>query len=166
MTDIDWNVELRRIEREFDGLPPEPSAAAQRARKAAAQRQQEEAEARLAGIGAVARLVLVASLAGALWWWPYGTRCGQELAGFIGAQAMIVVGGLAAAVHCWRHRLAIAHSLALLLVLGGVALVSAQVLPRLGYATVVGVEATAWRCAGTAAPAAPSPASPTVDAAT
>ena len=147
MSEIDWNVELRRIEREFDGLPPEPSAAALRARKAAEQRAREEAEARLAGFGAIARVALVASLAGALWWWPYGTSCGPHLAGFLGAQSMIVVGGLAAAVHCWRHRLAVMHSVALVLVLGGLALLGAQVLPRLGYATVVGVDSTAWQCA-------------------
>ena len=35
MSEIDWNVELRKIEREYDGLPPEPSANALRARRAA-----------------------------------------------------------------------------------------------------------------------------------
>jgi hypothetical protein len=32
---VDWNAELRKIEHEFDGLPPEPSAAQLKAKRAA-----------------------------------------------------------------------------------------------------------------------------------
>ena len=146
MTDIDWNVELRKIEREYDGLPPLPSPTVLRAQKAAEQRAREEAEHRVAVLAAGARLILVASLVAALFWWPYATDCGPDLAGFLGAQAMIVVGGVWTAVHAWRHRLATSHTIALVLVLIGIALVAAHVLPRLGYATVVGIDATGWRC--------------------
>ena len=146
MTDIDWNLELRKIEREYDGLPPLPSPTAQRAQKAAEQRVREQAERRIAVLAAGARLILVASLVAALAWWPYATDCGADLAGFLGAQAMIVVGGVWSAVFAWRHRLATSHTIALVLVLIGLALVAAHVLPRLGYATIAGIDATGWRC--------------------
>lgn len=143
---IDWNVELRTIEREYDGLPPEPSTAAGRARRIAELREREQAERRLALFGSAARLVLAGGLLAAIAWWPYGARCGAGLAGFLMAGGMIVLGGGWSAVHAWRHRLAISHGIALAIVLAGLAILSAQVLPRLGYATVVGVEANAWQC--------------------
>ena len=145
---IDWNTELRKIERQFDGLPPLPSASVIKARKERERRAREEVEARLARVGAAGRLLLVATLAGALWWWPYATACGIDLAALLGAEAMIVVGGAWAAVHAWRHRLAASHTLAIALLVTGLALVSAQVLPRIGVATVAGVEGTRWRCDG------------------
>jgi hypothetical protein len=143
---VDWNTELRRIERQFDGLPPEPSASVVKARKAAEQRLKEQVEHRVAVISSVARLLLVAALAGALRWWPYATDCGVDLASFLGAQLMVVVGGLWAAVHSWRHRLPACHAAAMLLLVAGLALIAAQVLPRLGYATIAGIHATAWGC--------------------
>ena len=143
---VDWNTELRRIERQFDGLPPEPSASVIKARKAAEQRLKEQVEHRVAVISSVARLLLVATLASALSWWPYATDCGLDLASFLGAQMMVVVGGLWAAVHSWRHRLPACHASAMALLMAGLALVAMQVLPRLGYATIAGVHATAWSC--------------------
>ena len=80
MTEIDWNVELRKIEREYDGLPPEPSAAKLRAERAAEQRRRERAAATLAFFGAWARLLLVGALGASLLWWPYGRTCGIDLA--------------------------------------------------------------------------------------
>lgn len=147
MAEIDWNTELRKIEREYDGLPPEPSPAAQRAQRAAEQRAREQAETRLAAFSAIVRLSLVAALVSALWWWPYDTDCGAGLAGYLGAQCMIVVGGLWVAVHAWRYRLATSHTIALLFLLTGLVLVAGQVLPRLGYVTITGMGATHWRCA-------------------
>ena len=146
---IDWNVELRRIERQFDGLPPEPSASVVKARKEAEKRAKAEAEARLALLGSTLRLALVASLATALYWWPYGAQCGPELAGLVGAMSMVVVGGLWTAAHSWRHRLAANHALAVALLVAGLALVAAQVLSRTGYARITGVDGTAWSCPAT-----------------
>ena len=150
MTQIDWTRELRKIEREYDGLPPEPSPVAARAQKMAQRRAREEAVRRRALLGGAGRLLLVAALLGALPWWPYATDCGPDLAALLGAQAMIVVGGLWTAVFAWRHRLAANHTIALLLLMAGLALVAAQVLPRLGWVTIPGMDATAWRCAATA----------------
>ena len=147
MTGIDWNTELRTIARQYDGLPPEPSPMEARARKAAEAREREKVEQRFAALGASVRLLLVASLLGALYWWPYAIGCGGGLIGLLAAQAMVVVGGLWTAVFSWRHRLAASHTLALGFVLAGLVLSAAQVLPRLGYVTVAGVDGTQWRCA-------------------
>ena len=147
MSEIDWNVELRKIEREYDGLPPEPSANALRARRAAELRERQEAAERIALVGGWARLVLVTTLAVALYWWPHARGCGLDLAAFLGAEAMVAVGGLWVAVFTWRHRLATGHTLALVLLIAGLARVAVQTLPRLGYATFAGVPADGWLCA-------------------
>lgn len=146
MSEIDWNTELRKIEREYDGLPPEPSPAELRAQRAADARARQEAERSLARFGASLRLLLVAALLGALWWWPYATSCGVGLDALLLAQTMVVVGGLWTAVFAFRHHLATSHTAALVLVLTGLVLLAAQVLPRLGYITVTGMDATHWRC--------------------
>jgi len=41
MGEINWLTELRKIEREFDGLPPEPTPMELRARRAAEQARRE-----------------------------------------------------------------------------------------------------------------------------
>ncbi len=147
MSEIDWNTELRKIEREYDGLPPEPSPAELRAQREAERLEREEADSRIAAIGASMRLVLVACLLAALWWWPYATQCGPGLLGLVATECMVVVGGIWVAAFTFRWRLATGHTVALLLVLTGLVLVAAQVLPRLGYVTITGMPATHWRCA-------------------
>lgn len=149
MSEIDWKVELRKIEREFDGLPPEPSPAALRAQQEAAQRARARAATRLALFGAWARLTLVVALAVALFWWPRAHGCGVDLVAFVGAEAMVVVGGLWVVAFTWRHRLAASHAVALVLCLTGLVLVAVQLLPRAGYATFGGVNVErGWRCEG------------------
>jgi hypothetical protein len=149
VSDIDWNVELRKIVREYDGLPPEPSPAALRAQQEAAQRARQRAATRLALIGAWARIVLVAALVAALYWWPLTRGCGLDLAALLGAVTMVVIGGLWIAAFTWRHRLAASHGVGVALFIAGLALAAAQVLPRAGYATVAGVHGErGWRCGG------------------
>lgn len=144
MSDIDWNVELRKIVREYDGLPPEPSPAEIRAQKQAVMH--ARAAERVARIGAWARLALVVALAAALYWWPNAHACGPDLFAFLAAEGMVAIGGLWIAAFTWRHRLGASHSLALVLLVTGLVLVAAQVLPRLGYATIAGVQADRWSC--------------------
>lgn len=143
---IDWNVELRKIERQFDGLPPAPSIAVQKARKEREQREKQAVEARVTQLSALARLLLVVTLTAALPWWPYATGCGPGVAALVAAYGMVAVGGLWVATYAWRHRLAASHALALAFVLAGLVLVASQVLPRAGYVTIRGVEASGWSC--------------------
>ena len=148
MSEIDWPVELRKLEREFDGLPPEPSPARVRARREAERRAQERRTARARMLGAMARLLLVAALGGAVGAWPYAHACGPGLFAYLGAEAVMVVGGLWVAWSTWTCRMAKAHSAAMGLVLCGLALIAAQILPRIGYAKVDATAPPQWWCDG------------------
>jgi hypothetical protein len=136
VSDDSWSTQLKKIEREFDGLPPEPSAAFKKLQSEEERRAQERAQQRVAMIGAGARLILVFALFGALVIWPYENACGWGLFGYIGAEAVIVAGGLWVAFTTWRARLPKMHMLSLFIVLVGLILIAAEVLPRTGYASV------------------------------
>ena len=136
MIDNDWSTKLKNIEREFDGLPPEPSLAFKKMQSEEERRAQERAQQRAAAIGAGARLILVFALFGALAIWPYAKDCGAGWFGYIGAEAVIVAGGLWVAFTTWRHRLPKMHTLSLVIILVGLVLIASEVLPRTGYASV------------------------------
>ena len=144
---IDWKAELRKIERQFDGLPPEPPPTEIRTQKLANIREREQAERQITVVGASARLLLVGVLLGAPWWWPYANACGFGLAAFLAAKSMIVVGGLWSAVFAWRNRLVASHTVALAFVFTGLALLAAELLPRLGYVSIATMGDPHWRCA-------------------
>jgi len=158
MDQIDWKAELRKIEREYDGLPPEPPtaeirvvppetpAAQNRGQKLPNIRAREQTERNVVLLAASARLVLVGLLLGALWWWPYANSCGFGLAAFLSAKAMIVVGGVWGAVFAWRNRLAASHTIAVAFTVVGIALIAAELLPRLGYVTIPHMGAVHMRC--------------------
>ena len=150
MDQIDWKAELRKIEREYDGLPPEPALpnppAEIKGQKLANIRVREQAERKVMLFAASARLALVGSLLGALWWWPYANSCGFGLAAFLSAKTMIVVGGMWGAVFAWRNRLVTSHTIAVAFVFTGLALLAADVLPRLGYITIPHMGAVHLRC--------------------
>ena len=119
MTSVDWRTELRKIEREFDGLAPEPSPAELRARRAEELREQERQDERAARVGAWARLVSIAALASGLAFWPYPRTCGFDLYAYMGAATGVVVGGLWVAECTWRSRMAKTHGLAILVLIAG-----------------------------------------------
>jgi hypothetical protein len=149
MSEIDWNAELRKVERQFDGLPPEKTPEERRAQRATDQLAQERRDQDAAAVGAWARLVLVALLVGTIQLWPYARECGAGLFVFVGAEAVIVAGGLWVAVYTWRGSLAKTHVLALTMALWGAALVSVEVLPRVGYAKVDPTHPPGWSCVET-----------------
>jgi len=136
VVDNDWSVKLKKIEREFEGLPPEPSPAFKKMQSEEERRAQERAQQRAAMIGASARLILVFMLFVALAIWPYANECGSGLFGYLGTKAVIVAGGLWVAFTTWRARLAKMHALSLVIVLVGLILIAVDVLPRIGYASV------------------------------
>ena len=136
MAQDDWSVQLKKIEREFNGLPPEPSPAFKKMQSEEERRAQERAQQRAAMIGAGARLVLVFALYTALAIWPYDNQCGSGLLGYLAVEIVIVVGGVWVAFTTWRYRLPKMHTLSLFIVLAGLILIAAEVLPRVGYAAV------------------------------
>jgi hypothetical protein len=129
-----WASQLKKIEREFDGLPPEPSLASQKMQTEAERRAKEKVQQRAAMFGAGARLVLVFALGAAIVMWPYSRECGWGWFGYVGVEGVIVLGGLWVAATTWRGRLAKMHAFSLLIVLAGLVLIAAEMLPRMGYA--------------------------------
>jgi hypothetical protein len=146
MSGIDWNVELRKVERQFDGLPPEPSPAEVRARLAAEREAKQQQEVMGNAVMTWARLLLVVSLAGALKFWPYPRECGPGLFGYVATEGMLVIGALWVVVCTWRHRMVKTHALALMMVLGGLALLEIEILPRVGYAQIDTARPPQWWC--------------------
>ncbi len=88
------------------------------------------------------RVGLVLALGVALPFWPYAHRCGTALFLYLGAAGMLVLGGLWGAVTTWDRRMGRAHALSLVATLWGLALVAAEVLPRVGYAA----QRLPWSC--------------------
>jgi hypothetical protein len=156
----DWSTQLKKIEREFDGLPPEPSPAFKKMQSEEQRRAQERAQQRAAMIGAGARLILVFALGVALAFWPYERECGSGLFGFLGVETVIVVGGAWVAFTTWRYRLPRMHILSLVIILVGLTLIAAEVLPRVGYAAVDPKLPPQFSC-----PDAPSSEAPSVSVA-
>ena len=152
MIDNDWSTKLKNIEREFDGLPPEPSPAFKKMQSEEERRAQERAQQRAAAIGAGARLLLVFALFGALAIWPYAKDCGAGWFGYVGAEAVIVAGGLWVAFTTWRYRLPKMHALSLVIILVGLVLIASEVLPRTGYASVDPKNPPQLWCPETSAP--------------
>jgi hypothetical protein len=149
MSDLDWNVELRKIEREYDGLAPLPSPAAVNAKRASERMAQLRQEAQAAAFGAWARLLLVVALAVALVFWPYARECGAGLFVYMGAQTLIVAGALWVVTWTWRWRMVKTHGLALMMALYALVLLGAQVAPRVGYAKVDPAHPQQWGCSAT-----------------
>ena len=149
MPQDDWSVQLKKIEREFEGLPPEPSPAFKKMQTEEQKRAQERVKQRAAMIGGGARLVLVAALGVALAFWPYENECGSGLLGYLAVEVVIIVGGLWVATSTWRARLPKMHILSLLIALAGLVLVATEVLPRIGYAAVDPKHPLHFSCADT-----------------
>jgi hypothetical protein len=74
--------------------------------------------------------------------WPYSRTCGLPLFGYLGATVIVVLTGLWAATASWRYRVALAHVVALTVLLYGLTLGVAELLPRTGYA----VDHAGWQC--------------------
>ena len=77
--------------------------------------------------------------------WPYAHPCGSPLFGFFSAVVTVLLTGIWAAVSAWKYRIPLAHVVALIVVLYAFALITAEVLPRTGYA----VDRASWECEAT-----------------
>lgn len=132
MSEINWSVELRKIEREYDGLPAAKSRTQIRLQKIQEIIARGELEERLAALGVWVRLALVGSLATSLYWWPYGHGCGFSLAAYLASQAMVIVGGVPLAVSTWRNRHAPVFAGALFFCLIAWTMIALQIFPRMG----------------------------------
>jgi hypothetical protein len=136
LAEENWSTQLKKLEREFEGLPPAPSPAMQKMQSEEQRRGKERAQQRTAMFGAGARLILVFALGAAIWMWPYSRECGWGWFGYVGVEAVIVGGGLWVAFTTWRARLPRMHVLSLLIILAGLGLLAVEALPRIGYAAI------------------------------
>ena len=146
VSEINWALELRKIEREYDGLPPEPSAAEVRQRREAERKERERQDAVAASFGVYFRLTLVVCLAVSLAAWPYDVSCGAMLYGYLATVLVLILGGTWTAVATFRHRLAWRHLIALTVIFWGFVLGAAEVLPRIGYAIPTPRHGADWSC--------------------
>jgi hypothetical protein len=97
-------------------------------------------------LGVMSRLVLAVALGVAMLFWPYSSRCGVGLFGYLGASTMVIVAGVWTSVWTWRHRSVQGHVLSLLLILWGLILGGQEVLPRVGYAKPDVMHPAIWMC--------------------
>jgi len=142
----DWDKELAKIDRAMARVPepaapaPGPARPAQPAPAGAGPAPQH------AGPRATTttwlRVLLVLTLAVAMPLWPYPKGCGVGLFVYLAACSMVVLAGVWAAVSTWHRRRPVGHILAILVLLWGLGLVAAEVLPRVGYAK----SAIRWTC--------------------
>jgi hypothetical protein len=149
LSEINWAVELRKIEREFDGLPPEPSSIEQRQQRDAEEMEAEQSDYASASFGVYFRLTLVLCLGVCIVCWPYEMTCGFPLAGYMGAVVLMVIAGVWTASATFANRMPRSHLTAILVVVWGLILGAAQALPRIGYANPVPGRSTTWRCDAT-----------------
>jgi hypothetical protein len=86
-------------------------------------------------VGVWGRVFLGLALGVMMAGWPYMRSCGFPLLGYLGAVVTVILSGLVAATAAWRHRIGLAQVVALIVVLYGLTLCAAELLPRVGYAT-------------------------------
>lgn len=141
-----WEDELKKIDRQLESISDEALLPAKSAPTPAARAVAEEQQKATSTLGVMSRLVLAAALGVGILFWPYGTRCGLPLFGYLASAGLISVAGAWSAVWTWRHRSARGHVLALLLTLWGALLAANEILPRIGYARPSLEHPAVWLC--------------------
>ena len=143
----DWDAELKKIDKRMESMSdaaliPAPAKGAPSAVRAAVAAERETTRTWPAFL----RLALATALAVGILFWPYPSRCGAGLAGYLVAVSAVTVGGLWSSVWTWRHRTSRAHVLSLLLVIWGLVLGAMEILPRTGYAKPDAARPAGWVC--------------------
>jgi hypothetical protein len=146
MSPTDWDKELAKIDKQLESISDQALLPAAGAKTSAEKAQVAETRRTTSTLGVFARLVLAVALGVAMLFWPYSTRCGIGLFGYLGAAAMVIVAGVWTSIWTWRHRSAQAHILSLLLILWGIVLGAQEILPRAGYAKPDPAHPPIWMC--------------------
>ncbi len=146
MSDRDWEAEMKKIDRQLEGMSDEAMFPSKAAKSAPEKAQVQAVQSGTSTLGVFLRLTLSVALGVAIVFWPYSARCGLGLAAFLAAVATLIVAGGWSAVWTWRHRAARAHVLSLLLLLWGLVLAGLDVLPRVGYAKPSASHPALWSC--------------------
>lgn len=148
MSQTDWDRELKRIEREFEGGSADPIIRLDNSRKAADRHAKDQRKARGGALAVWVRLFLVVALAVGMYFWPYARACGVGLFGYMGAATLVGAGSLWVSASSWQARLVRAHAVSMLMLIVALALLASQILPRVGYAKVDAAQTPVWMCRG------------------
>ena len=146
MADRNWDKELSRIDKQLESVSDAALFPSAKSSSPAATQDVATQRATTRSWGAFLRLGLSVAVGVGILWWPYPARCGLGLVLYLGAVGAVIAGGVWSAVWTWHHRTARAHMLSLLLILWGLVLAAADVLPRAGYATPTLAHPAAWAC--------------------
>jgi len=122
---------------DLKGVPTPPAARGQRQTPAPIMKPKPPGWQRSWGWAALA-IVLGVGLSQ----WPYARTCGFPLYAYLAVVVLLPVVSLRAVVASWIDRRAVAHSFAIVMVLGGLGYCAEVVLPRVNYARV----GATWRC--------------------
>lgn len=141
-----WEDEMKKIDKQLESISDEALLPAKNAPTPAARTEALQKQASTGTLGVMVRLVLSAALGVGILFWPYGTRCGLPLFGYLLAAGLISVTGTWSALWTWRHRSGRGHLVALGLVLWGALLAANEVLPRIGYARPSEAHPAIWLC--------------------
>ncbi|HEX7939961.1 MAG TPA: hypothetical protein VF483_13315 [Gemmatimonadaceae bacterium] len=145
MSDKDWDKLMAQVDKQIESMPVGAPMAEKKAPAPAAKGASASAAPAMRGERvwpAYLRLALSTALGIGVFFWPYENRCGLGLSGYLIAVAFVAIGGIWSSVWTWRHQTAKAHVLSILLIVWGLVLGSAEVLPRTGYAK----QTLQWAC--------------------
>ena len=136
----DWDKELAEVDRLLNQLPShrEEQVAAQQAKRAqpAARPAAGAPDAGGGRIGTWARVGLGLLLGIGMPLWPYDHACGVKLFLYFGGVLVVVAAGVWSSLSSWKRRMGTAHVLSQLLVIWGLVLTAAVILPRTHFAKV------------------------------
>lgn len=146
MAESKWDRELAKIDKQLESASDEALFPTKPDASPAARAQTAAVKQKTSTFGVLVRLVLATLLAIAIMFWPYEARCGLQLAYYLAAVIAVTASGVWSAVWSWRHHSGRAHLLSLLLVMWGLVLGAAEILPRVGYAAPTLSRPAIWSC--------------------
>lgn len=138
----DWDKDLAAVDKAIESWKATTPGTGPAAPKQAPVVVAQAAEPRKGVMATWLRVLLVLAFAVAVPFWPYPRTCGINLFLYMGVITLLVIAGLWGAANSWGRRLGVAHVLSLLTVVWGLALLAAEVLPRIGYAA----HQAQWMC--------------------
>jgi hypothetical protein len=167
MPDRDWDKELAKVDRQLASLSDEALLPETKSKGDAGKMGKGGRSGGAAALsadtgdvrggtpwGMYARLTLSVALGVGIVMWPYESRCGFGLAGYLAAVAVVITSGVWSSIWTFRHRASRSHTLSLLIVLWGLILGAIEILPRVGYAKPDPRHPSGWTCP---APIPPAP---------